>query len=270
MTIGSPRSCIAYNITNQSWLETFVLESELRTLVLFLCIAFAAALYSAVGQGGGSGYLAVLALFGMSPETMRPAALSMNLAVSSIVWWRLCRAGHFRRDLFFAFAVTSVPMAFIGGALKLHAFWYNLLVGTALLIAALRLFVRSTEIRSKRKAQRVPAMFYGAGLGLISGITGVGGGIFLSPLLLFLGWCTLRENFALAAAFIWVNSLAAMLGYTWSAQVWPQGIFGMVIAALCGTFVSLFWSERIAKPVTLQRVLGGVLLIAAAKMMLGW
>jgi uncharacterized membrane protein YfcA len=246
------------------------LESELRTLVLFLCIALAAALYSAVGQGGGSGYLAVLALFGMSPETMRPAALSMNLAVSSIVWWRLYRAGHFRRDLFFAFAITSVPMAFVGGALKLHAFWYNLLVGTALLVAALRLFVSTMEVRAERKAQRVPAMFYGAGLGLVSGITGVGGGIFLSPLLLFLGWCTLRENFALAAAFIWVNSLAAILGYTWSAQVWPQGISGMIIAALCGTFVSLFWSERVAKPVTLQRVLGGVLLIAAAKMMLGW
>lgn len=241
-----------------------------ESLLFYLCLALAAALYSSVGQGGGSGYLAVMALFGMAPEELRPAALSMNLAVSSVVWWRLNRAGHFRTDLFWPFAITSVPLAFVGGTLQLATFWYNLLVGIALLIAALRLLLRSSELQKQRSPQHGPALMYGAGLGLVSGITGVGGGIFLSPLLLFLGWCSLRENFALAAGFIWVNSLAAVIGYTWSAQSWPSGIPLMVIAALLGTTLGLLWSTRSAKPVTLQRVLGVVLVIAASKMILGW
>lgn len=246
------------------------METEPRSLLFFVLIALAAALYSSVGQGGGSGYLAVMAFFGLAPEVIRPAALSMNLAVSSVVWWRLQRAGHFRGDLFWPFAVTSIPMAFVGGALQLEALLYNILVGVALLLAAARLLWRPPDLAQLRAPQRVPAAAYGAGLGLVSGITGVGGGIFLSPLLLFLRWCTLKENFALAAAFIWVNSLAAIIGYTWSARPWPADVPILMVVALIGVLAGIVWSERIATQTTLQRVLGLVLVVAGLKMILGW
>jgi len=246
------------------------LELDLRSLMLFLCIALAAALYSSVGLGGGSGYLAVMALFGTAPEVMRPAALSMNLAVSSVVWWRLRRAGYFRMSLFWPFVLTSIPMAFIGGMLRLDNFWYQLLVGAALLLAAGRLLQRPVEQQQIRDPRRGPALIYGAAIGLLSGSTGVGGGIFLSPLLLLLRWCSLRENFALAAAFVWVNSLAALLGYAWSEHPWPGDIPFMVVAALLGTVAGLLWSERLANPLMLQRILGFILVIAAGKMVLGW
>jgi uncharacterized membrane protein YfcA len=230
----------------------------------------AAALYSSVGQGGGSGYLAVMALFSLAPEVMRPAALSMNLVVSSVVWWRLHRKGYFRADLFWPFAMTSMPTAFVGGALRLDAIPYRILVGSALAIAAIRLLSRPPDLLQLRVPTRVPALAYGAGMGLVSGITGVGGGIFLTPLLLFLRWCTLKESFALAAAFIWANSLSAMIGYAWSDQPWPDLMPVMMVVALFGTLGGILWSERLAKPVALQRVLGVVLVFTAVKMIAGW
>jgi len=162
-----------------------------------------------------------------------------------------------------------MPMAFFGGVLQLNDFWYRVLVGAALLLASYRLLLPSREQQQIRTAQSGQALIYGAGIGLLSGITGVGGGIFLTPLLLLLRWCNLRESFALSAAFVWVNSLAALLGYAWSARAWPGDLLFMVMAALLGTVVGLLWSERVAKPLTLRRVLGFILVIAAGKIILG-
>jgi len=239
------------------------------TLLFYTCIALAAALYSAVGQGGGSGYLAVMALFGLVPDVMKPAALTMNLAVSTIVWYRLYRAGQFRVDYFLPFMVTSVPAAFIGGAIMVGTVLYNVLVGAALLIAAGRLIWRPKSTDQNRAPRRNPSFAIGAGLGVLSGITGVGGGLFLAPVLIFLGWCTLPQNFALSAAFIWVNSLSAIVGYLAWGHSLPEGLPLMILAALAGTAVGLILVARVATPVNLQRILGIVLFIAAIKMIGG-
>jgi hypothetical protein len=158
----------------------------------FLCILiFAAALlYSSVGHGGASGYLAAMALVGLAPGIMKPAALSLNVLVALIATVRFYRAGGFSWAIFIQFAVTSIPFAFLGGRLSLPGALYRSVIGLVLLFAAFQLFLytkRTGDIQI-RPLPILAAGFWGAGIGLLSGLTGVGGGIFLSPLLLFMGW----------------------------------------------------------------------------------
>ncbi len=237
-----------------------------HTLGLLVLIAVAAALYSAVGQGGGSGYLAAMALFGVAPAHMKPAALIMNIFVTTLVWRRYHRSGDFAWSMFWPFATTSVPLAVLGGALTLHSSGYRLLVALALLIAALRLFWKSIDGEDLRRPSWYVTLPTGAVLGFVSGITGVGGGIFLGPLLLMCRWSTLHQAFALSAGFIWVNSTAGILGYFLSGQPAPPGIQWLVAAAVVGTVLGISILSRRSAPTTLQRVLGGVLVIAALKM----
>ncbi len=230
-------------------------------------IATAAALYSSVGQGGGSGYLAVMALYGVTPAHMKPAALVMNVFVTSIVWYRYYRDGNFKWELFWPFAVTSIPMAFIGGTVTLHAAAYRLIVALALLVASIRILWRPPHAGRTRRPGWPVTVVIGAVLGLVSGITGVGGGIFLSPLLLLFRWCSLRETFALSAGFIWVNSVAGVSGYAFIGNAWPSGMAWLVLAAVAGTAVGVKILAGRGTPQTLQRILGMVLMIAALRML---
>lgn len=232
-----------------------------------ILIALAAALYSSVGQGGGSGYLAVMALYGVVPAHMKPAALVMNVFVTSIVWYRYYRDGNFKWAFFWPFAVTSIPMAFVGGALTLHAAAYRLIVALALLVASIRLLWSPPHASGTQRPGWPVTIVVGGVLGLVSGITGVGGGIFLSPLLLLFRWCSLREAFALSAAFIWVNSAAGVSGYAFVGNAWPSGMVWLVVAALAGTAVGVKILARRGTPQTLQRILGAVLMIAALRML---
>lgn len=231
-------------------------------------IALAAALYSSVGQGGGSGYLAVMALYGMTPAHMKPAALIMNVFVTSIVWYRYYRHGEFKWKLFWPFVVSSIPMAFIGGALTLHAAAYRLIVALALLVASVRILWRPPRESRIRRPGWPVTIVVGAVLGLVSGITGVGGGIFLSPLLLLFRWCSLQETLALSAGFIWVNSVAGVSGYAFNNDVWPSGMVWLVLAALFGTAVGVKILAGRGTPQALQRILGVVLMIAALRMLI--
>lgn len=231
-------------------------------------IALAAALYASVGHGGASGYLAVMTLFGMAPAFMKPAALSMNVAVAGYVFYRLWHAGHFDWRLFAPFAIASIPFAALGGAWTLHEAWYRWLVGAALLLAAVRLFSESRDTKPRARPHVALAMLIGALLGFLSGLTGVGGGIFLSPILLLLRWTTMRQNAAMAAAFILVNSLAALAGHAGSGKPWPADIPYFVFAALAGGLIGAELTVRRLAPVTLKKLLGVVLVIAGLKMFL--
>ena len=234
---------------------------------LVVCIFAAAILYSSVGHGGGSGYLAVMALFGVAPESMRPAALSLNILVASIGLVRFYRAGAFSWSHFWPFAVASVPCAFLGSTITLPIAWFKVLVGLVLLFAAYRLFVKSTSDTS-RPIPIAVALAWGSGLGLLSGLTGVGGGIFLSPLLLFKNWTTTRQSCGVAAAFILVNSVAGILGLLSKGSRLPQELPYWLIAALAGGLLGAELGSRRLDSSTLRKMLAVVLVISGIKMIL--
>ena len=244
------------------------MESLDSSLFLWLLafIAAAAMLYASVGHGGASGYLAVMALFGISATIMKPAALTMNIVVAGLVFVRLWRAGYFNAGLFWPFALGSIPLAFLGGAWQLHERAYQYLVGATLLVAAWRLLLSHHE-PSTRAAPRLPvALPIGAGLGFVSGLTGVGGGIFLSPLLLFRRWANMRTTAAVSAAFILVNSITGLAGLLSVNMTLPRGLPWMMLAALAGALVGSELAVRRLAPVRLRQLLGVVLIIAAVKM----
>ena len=225
-------------------------------------------LYSSVGHGGASGYLAAMALFGVSAPFMKPAALAMNIVVAGLVFARLWRAGFFNARLFWPFALGSVPLAFLGGAIQLHERAYQYLVAVALLVAAWRLLLTSHEPPTREAPRSGVALPVGAGLGFVSGLTGVGGGIFLSPLLLFLRWANMRTTAAISAAFILVNSVAGLAGLITTGVSLPRGLPWMMLAALGGAIVGSELAVRRLAPVRLRQLLGVVLVIAAVKMFL--
>jgi uncharacterized membrane protein YfcA len=246
------------------------LEALDPTLFLWLlaAIAAAAALYSSVGHGGASGYLAAMALFGVSAALMKPSALVMNIVVAGLVFARLWRAGFFDAGLFWPFALGSVPTAFIGGAWQLHNRAYQYLVGATLLVAAWRLLLTNHEPPTRAAPRLAVALPVGAVLGFFSGLTGVGGGIFLSPLLLFLRWANMRTTAAVSAAFILINSVAGLAGLFSAGTILPRGLAWMTLAALGGAVVGSELAVRRLAPVRLRQLLGVVLVIAAIKMFL--
>ena len=232
-----------------------------------LVAAFA---YASVGHGGASAYLAALALAGVAPAEMRPVALALNILVSALATWKFQRAGHFRWRLFWPFAVVSVPLAFAGGAITLPGHAYKALVGAVLVYAAVQLWMSARagdEMRPVKAPPLPAAMAVGAALGLLSGLTGVGGGIFLSPLLLMLGWAGTKQTSATSAPFILVNSIAGLAaGFTMKSASLPAHIGVLAIAVLIGGwFGAEYGSRRFANPIV-RRVLAVVLASAGAKM----
>ena len=207
-------------------------------------------------------------LFGLAPEVMKPTALVLNILVATIGTIRFARAGCFDWRLFWPFALGSIPLAFLGGAIQLHERAYQYLVAVALLVAAWRLLLAGHEPPTREAPHPGVALPVGAGLGLVSGLTGVGGGIFLSPLLLFLRWANMRTTAAVSAAFILINSIAGLAGLITTGVNLPQGLSWMVLAALGGAVVGSELAVRRLAPVRLRQLLGIVLVIAAVKMIL--
>jgi uncharacterized membrane protein YfcA len=240
------------------------------TFLLTLLICVAALLYSSVGHAGASGYLAAMALFNLAPDVMKPTALVLNVFVATVGTIRYARAGHFAWNVFWPFALLSVPCAFLGGALKLPIPAYRIILGLVLLFAAWRLaFRQSAHTPAATKPIPVaPALTFGASLGFLSGLTGVGGGIFLSPLLLFLGWADVRKTAGVSVVFILVNSIAGLLGHLSSVKHVPHEIVWWAPAALVGGIIGSELGSRRLAPVTMRRVLAMVLVIAGLKMLL--
>jgi uncharacterized protein len=239
------------------------------TLLLGLLIFVAALLYSSVGHAGASGYLAAMALFNLAPEVMKPTALVLNLVVATVGTIRFARAGHFAWNVFWPFAALSIPFAFVGGWLKLPISAYKLLLGCVLLFAAWRLaFKQSAPAPAQaRPIPLGPALAWGAALGLLSGLTGVGGGIFLSPLLLLLGWADVRKTAGVSVAFILVNSAAGLLGHLASVKNIPHEIIWWAPAALAGGLIGAELGSRRLAPLTMRRLLAAVLVVAGVKML---
>jgi uncharacterized membrane protein YfcA len=241
-------------------------------LALAAGMLVAAFAYAAVGHGGASAYLAALALAGVAPAEMRPIALALNILVSAIGTWKFHRAGHFRWSLFWPFAVVSIPLAFVGGAITLPGHAYKILVGLVLVYAAVQLWMSARvgdEMRTPRAPPVALAMGVGAVLGLLSGLTGVGGGIFLSPLLLMLGWAGTKQTSATSAPFILVNSIAGLAaGFTVKSATLPAHIWILAGAVLVGGwFGAEYGSRRFANPMV-RRILAVVLALAGGKMVL--
>jgi len=235
---------------------------------LALLVLAAAVLYSSVGHGGASGYLAAMALLGVSTATMKPTALVLNVLVATIASVQFLRAGCFSWSVFWPFAVTSVPLAFVGGAVSLPGALYKQLVGVVLLYAAWRLFAEAHGPgRTPRNPPLVAALPLGGAIGLVSGLVGVGGGIFLSPLLLFMGWAETRVTAGVSALFILVNSVAGIAGHLASLALLPPATPVLALAAFAGGIVgSSYGARRLATP-TLRRLLAVVLVVAGVKML---
>jgi uncharacterized membrane protein YfcA len=241
-----------------------------ETLLLTLLIFIAALLYSTVGHGGASGYLAAMALFSLAPGVMKPTALVLNLFVAGVGTYRYARAGCFSWKIFWPFALASVPCAFIGGALKLPIPVYRIILGVVLLFAAWRLACKqSAHATEEPKPVIFPlAILLGAGIGLLSGLTGVGGGIFLSPLLLFMGWAGVRQMAGISSAFILVNSIAGLLGHWQSVKSLPHEIIWWAPAAFIGGLIGAELGSRRLAPLTMRRLLAAVLVVAGIKMLI--
>ncbi len=240
-------------------------------VILLSVLIFAAGLlYSSVGHGGASAYLAAMALFGLTPEVMKSTALMLNILVAGIATTQFFKAGSFSWSIFWPFAIASIPFAFIGGAISLPASMYRQTVGLVLLFAAYRLFLSQREkMGTTSKPLSIPvAILSGAGIGLLSGAVGVGGGIFLSPLLLIMGWAHAKQTAGVSAAFILVNSISGTLGHINNIKFLPDDIYPWALAALLGGIIgSYVGSRKLANP-TLYCLLAIVLVIAGLKFML--
>jgi uncharacterized membrane protein YfcA len=241
---------------------------ELLVPMLF-CTLLVAVLYSCVGHGGASGYIAVLALFSVAPEVFKPTALSLNIVVAAIATYSFVRAGHFSWRLFWPFAATSIPLSFMGGYLTLPPHIYRPLVGVVLLLSASRLLLHKNPAPVSIRRPSVPvSLAIGAVLGLLSGLTGVGGGIFLSPVLLLCRWGEAREVSAVAALFILVNSCAGLLGHLSGVQAIPSYAPFLAGAALAGGVVGSLLGSRLLPVPTIRKMLSLVLTIAGFKLLL--
>jgi uncharacterized protein len=239
----------------------------IETLLLLTAgVLVIALLYSSVGHAGASGYIAVMSLLSLAPAEIKPIALALNILVASIGSWQFRRAGHFSWSLFWPFAVLSTPMAFVGGYLNLPTQAFKVVVGVVLLVSAVQFLVRPPEERDPRPPGRPLAAGVGAGLGLLSGLTGTGGGIFLTPVLIFLRWARTKTASAVSALFILLNSIAGLLGNISATRTFPRfGVALLVAAAVGGAIGSYLGSRRLA-PIAIKRLLAIVLTIAGFKL----
>ncbi len=236
---------------------------------LTIVILIIAVLYASVGHGGASSYIAVMALFGLAPAVLKPTALILNLVVAGCAAGLFMRAGHFRWRLFWPFALTSIPASFVGGYLTLPPHLYRPLLGATLLLAALRLVL---QLRAPERPLSVPpllsALAIGAGFGLLSGLTGIGGGIFLSPLLILCGWGRAQEVAGVAALFILVNSASGLLGHLGRLPQLPDFTPHLAVAALCGGLLGATLGSTRLPVRPLVQALSLMLVMAGTKLIL--
>ncbi|MEO8618063.1 MAG: sulfite exporter TauE/SafE family protein [Sphingomicrobium sp.] len=237
-------------------------------VAIAVLMGLAAMLYSMVGHGGASAYLAIMALFALAPDVMRPTALALNLVAAGIASIRYARAGQVNWRLLALFVVVAAPAAFVAGKISLPPDIYRPMVGVLLWIAAIRLFwsPKATAARTPSPPSAMVAVPVGAALGFLAGLTGTGGGIFLSPLIILLGWEEPRRTSGIAALFILINSAAGLAGNVASVGKLPAELpwFGLAVAigALLGSWLG---SRKLDKARLLQG-LGLVLVIAGAKL----
>lgn len=239
---------------------------EIVFLLLLLAIAY---LYSSVGHGGASGYLAIMALYGIDPLFMQSSALTLNLFVSSIAFFSFYKGGYFKWKILLPFVIASMPMAFLGAMIKVEPAIYKIILGICLLIAILRMLISlPQEFESSKLPPFFLALPIGGFLGFFSGMIGIGGGIILSPLLLLFHWSNIKETAAISAAFIFLNSASGLIGLSRSeVYLSPQILLWIIIVIVGGVLGSCMGSYKIA-PEKLKYLLVFVLFVASMKLLL--
>jgi uncharacterized protein len=253
-----------YGLIAQQFFMTATLIITLAVLIFAVAL-----LYSTVGHAGASGYLAAMALFSISPLVMKPTALVLNILVAVVGTVRFYRAGFFSWRIFWPFALTSIPASFIGGALTLPVPIYKSIVGLVLLYSAVRLFFSAIRADQGKLTPlpMIAALLIGAAIGLLSGLTGVGGGIFLSPVLLIMHWARTKETSGVAVAFILVNSIAGLLGHLSSLALVPGEILYWAPTALIGGWIGTLLGTKVLPVAGIRRWLSVVLVLAGVKLL---
>lgn len=232
-------------------------------------ISIVAFLYASVGHGGASGYLALMAIAGYAGSDIRTSALILNIVVAGIAFLFYFRNGHFHFRLLWPFLVLSIPCAFLGAKIPLTGHWYKIALAVCLLLAVFRLMGwprKGRDVVNPASVHIPLALACGALIGLLSGLIGIGGGILLSPLLLFLGWADLKQAAAVSAAFIFLNSISGLAGSFTSDLNINSGIYPWIAAAVIGGIAGSHSGSRRFNTVTLKYLLGIVLLFACFKL----
>jgi uncharacterized protein len=244
-----------------------LLSDILNNPLLLILLAIVAFLYASVGHGGASGYLALMSLFAFPITYMKPTALVLNILVSGISFYFYYREKKFDWKLFYPFAITSIPFSFLGGFLKVETHLYKIILASVLLFAVAKLLGLFGKDKTVLKTINIPiALLIGAIIGFLSGLIGIGGGIILSPVLLLLGWATMKQTAAVSAVFIFVNSIAGLFGFVSQGGIIPSSSLLLIgIVVIGGSFGAYYGSKKM-NTLTLRNILALVLLIAVFKL----
>ncbi len=236
--------------------------------IIFLCLAITliAFLYSSVGHAGASGYIAVMTLFSLPASIIKPPPLTMNILIAILATFQFWKAGYFSWKIFWPFAVTSIPFAFIGGYINLPDKIFKILIGAVLLYSSARFILNSKDVEFTSPPSKGIAMSTGAGLGFLSGLSGVGGGIFLTPLIIFMRWAKTRTASAVSALFILVNSISGLSGNVINTKTLPSFILPLIISAIIGGAAGSYLGSRKFSTEVIRKILAVVLAIAGIKM----
>lgn len=233
-------------------------------LLLLVVVSF---LYSSVGHGGASGYLALMVLFDFSPEKMKSTALLLNLFVAGVSFYHFYKEGYFNIRLFWLFAIASVPFAFLGGYLNIDFFYYKKLLGLLLIFAVYRILVLNNSTLKKNRNLKIwQGLTIGSIIGFFSGLIGIGGGVILTPIILIMNYGGIKEAAAVSALFIFVNSLAGIVGQFSSGVVYESKLLYLVLLSLIGGFLGSYFGSKKINNSFLRFLLGVVLLVASLKL----
>ncbi|MCD4735700.1 MAG: sulfite exporter TauE/SafE family protein [Bacteroidales bacterium] len=244
-------------------------KREIMDVLFIILIVIIAALYSSIGHGGASGYLALMAIFSIDPVLMRSSALTLNLFVAGISFIAYYSGGHFRSRILIPFIVTSIPAAFLGATLYTDPKLYKMILGVFLLLAVARmLFIKPRESDVLTNPPFLLSLLIGGCLGFFSGVIGIGGGIILSPLLILFGWASIKEAAAVSALFIFLNSATGLLGIMHAGYAGNSQIFLWIPVVFLGGLIGAFAGSLRFSTIKLQYILSFVLILASIKLML--
>ena len=243
---------------------------ELIDLAISLCLLLGAVLYTSVGHAGASIYIAIMTLFNIPSSVIKPTALVLNIFIASFTSWRFIRKGFFDLKVLFPIAIGAIPFAFLGGFINAPSHVYKSIVGTILLLSAISLMTNlSSKIdKNLKKPPFLLAVIIGSLIGFLAGLTGTGGGIFLSPLILFLGWSSTKTTSGITALFILINSSFGLLGNYSSVQNLPTQLPLFIGATLIGAIFGTTLGIKFYTANTIKKTLALVLLIAGFKLLL--
>lgn len=239
-----------------------------QDIAFLLLISIVAFLYASVGHGGASGYLALMVIFGISPQLMKPSALILNIFVSAIAFTQYYRRGFFKWKLLLPFIILSIPLSFIGARIHIETYTYKIILAVCLLIATFRIlgFTGKSMHAKSEEIKIIPALLIGGILGFVSGMIGIGGGILLSPLLLMLHWSDMKETAAVSAAFIFLNSVSGLAGASMGSEMFSTDIYLWAAAAVIGGSAGAYYGSRRFNFIVLKYILSTVLLFACTKL----